>query len=409
MMRLVIAGGGTGGHVGPALATLDVLRERVDPLAILWIGTHSGVERRIAGERGIPFQAIQAGKLRRYFSVENMIDFGRVPVGAAQALVALRRFRPDVVFSTGGFVSVPTVAAARLLRIPSLIHEQTAQFGLANRINLRFATAVALPYEASRAYMPPTHRRVTVTGNPVRADLLRGDAAEGARLLGLTPDLPTIYVTGGALGAQRINTALAALLPNLLTRYQVVHSCGTQGSKPDLADFQALAAALPAAQRARYVVRDFFGAELPHIYALARLVVGRAGAGTVAELAALGKPAILIPLPGTGGDEQTKNARLLADAGGAVLLPEDTLTNDTLLATIDRLLAPSAASELARMGAAAHTQAPGNAAERLADELLRLVPALTPGSLRSPVPSPAMRERGAATRKRVPRRRGEGR
>jgi UDP-N-acetylglucosamine--N-acetylmuramyl-(pentapeptide) pyrophosphoryl-undecaprenol N-acetylglucosamine transferase len=374
-MRLVIAGGGTGGHVGPALATLEVLRKRVDSLAILWIGTHSGVERRIAREHGIPFKTIQAGKLRRYFSVENMLDCGRIPVGAAQALVALRRFRPDVVFSTGGFVSVPTVAAARLLGIPALIHEQTAQFGLANRINLRFAMAVALPYEASRAYMPPTHRRVTVTGNPVRADLLRGDAAEGARLLGFDPNLPTIYVTGGALGAQRLNTTLVTLLSELLTRYQVVHSCGTQGAKPDLADFQVLAAALPAAQRARYAVRDYIGAELPHIYALAALVVGRAGAGTVAELAALGKPAILIPLPGTGGDEQTKNARLLADVGGAVLLPEDTLTNENLLATIDRLLAPSAAGELAGMGVAARTQAPGDAAERLADELLRLASA----------------------------------
>lgn len=380
-MRLVIAGGGTGGHVGPALATIAALRDRLgeEPLELLWIGTSDGVECRIAAEQGIPFRTIQAGKLRRYLSLENLIDLGRLPVGTAQALAALRRFRPTVVFSTGGFVSVPTVAAAGLLRLPILIHEQTAQFGLANRLNLRFATVVALPYEASRAFMPPTKCRVVVTGNPVRAEVLRGDRAEGARLLGLDPDLPTIYATGGAKGARAVNSAIAAILPDLLERYQVIHSRGTQDVAPTLADLEALAADLPAQLRARYVVRDFIGAELPHIFALASLVIGRAGAGTVAELAALGKPAILIPLPGTGGDEQTKNARLLADAGGAVVIVESDLTSVGLTAAIDRLLHPAGRESLAQMGVAARTQAPTDAAARLAEEVLRLVPTRRPG------------------------------
>lgn len=374
-MRLIIAGGGTGGHVTPAIATLAALRGRLgaEPLTLLWIGTRDGVERRIAQEQGIPFTTIQAGKLRRYLSVENVIDFGRVPVGVGQALAKVARFRPDVVFSTGGFVAVPTVTAAGLLRRRVLIHEQTAQFGLANRLSLPFATTIALPYEASRAFVPPTKRRVVVTGNPVRADILAGDAAEGARLLGLDPTLPTIYVTGGARGARTINTTLATLLPDLLTRYQVIHSRGTQEERPTLADLQATVADLPAEMRHRYVVREFFGGELPHIYALVSLVVGRAGAGTVAELAALGKPSILIPLPGTGGDEQTKNARLLDAAGGATMLPEDTLTPEGLAAAIDRLLAPGAREALAQMGVAARTQSPGDAAGKLAEELLRLV------------------------------------
>jgi UDP-N-acetylglucosamine--N-acetylmuramyl-(pentapeptide) pyrophosphoryl-undecaprenol N-acetylglucosamine transferase len=373
-MRLIIAGGGTGGHVTPALATLAVLRDRLDrqPLDLLWIGTRDGVERRITTEQGIPFRAIQAGKLRRYLSLENLVDFGRIPVGVAQALGQVARFRPDVVFSTGGFVSVPTVTAAGLLRRPVLVHEQTAQFGLANRLNLPFATTIALPYEASRAFVPPTRRRVVVTGNPVRADLFAGDREEGARLLGLDPAVPTLYVTGGARGAQVLNSTLANILPGLLPRYQVIHSRGTQEERPTLADLQASVAHLPAEQRARYAVREFIGAELPHVYALASLVVGRAGAGTVAELAALGKPAILIPLPGTGGDEQTKNARLLADAGGALMLPERDLTPESLVAAIVRLLDPDARDTLARMGEAARTQSPGDAAERLADEVLRL-------------------------------------
>lgn len=372
-MRIVIAGGGTGGHVTPALATLAALRARgVAPLELLWIGSGGGIEGRMAAEQGIPFRAIQAGKLRRYRSLENLIDFGRIPVGAAQALALLRRFRPEVIFSTGGFVSVPTVAAGWLLRRPILTHEQTAQFGLANRINLRFATVVALPYEASRAFVPPTKKRVVVTGNPVRDEILHGDPAEGARLLALDPALPTVYITGGALGSQAINGAVAAILPQLLAHYQVIHSRGTQPDTPTLEDLRARVAGLPTAARERYVVREFIGSELPHIYALAALVVGRAGAGTVAELAALGKPAILIPLPGTGGDEQTKNAHLLADAGGALLLPETDLTPERLLAAITGLLAPGEGAALARMSAAARTQAPVDAAGRLADELLRL-------------------------------------
>lgn len=375
-MRLVIAGGGTGGHVTPALATLAVLRERLPPgaLDLLWIGTADSVESRVAREQGLPFRAIEAGKLRRYFSLQNVLDMARIPVGTLQAAAALRRFRPDVVFSTAGFVAVPTVVAAGALRRPVLIHEQTAQFGLANRLSLPFASTVALAYEASRAFMPATKRHVVVTGNPVRADLLRGDAAEGARLLGLDPARPTVYVTGGARGAHAINATVAALLPGLLERYQIIHSCGPPEANHDFAELTARAGEWPAALHARYAPREFVGAELPHVYALAALVVGRAGAGTVAELAALGKPSVLIPLPGTGGDEQTKNARLLADAGGAILLPERDLTPEKLAATLDHLL--GAPGELARMGAAARTLAPAPAAEALAGELLRLAGAV---------------------------------
>src|SRR5919202_3944423 len=367
MMRLVIAGGGTGGHVSPALATIEALRHRT-PLDLLWICTRDGVECRGGTERGIPFRAIQAGKLGRYFWVGNAVDLGGMPVGLAQAAVALRRFRPDVVFGTGGFVSVPTVAAAALLGYPALIHEQTAQVGLANRLSLRFARVVALPYEASCAYLPPTSQRVVVTGNPVRADLLQGGRCEGARLLGFDPDTPTIYATGGARGAHVINEAIGALLPDLLRRYQLVHQCGPDANNGDYTRLSALAASWPPELRARYALREFVGPELPHVYALAALVIGRAGAGTVTELAALGKPAILIPLPGTGGDEQTKNARLLADVGAAVHLPEHALTAHDLEEIVDRLFALP--GELGRIGRPATRRGRGRRLPRV-----RAVPA----------------------------------
>lgn len=368
-MRLIIAGGGTGGHVSPGLAVVAVLRRQA-PLEVLWLGTLDGVERQMVTAAGLPFRAIQAGKLRRYLSLETLLDAPRVPIGVAQAHIELGRFRPSVVLSTGGFVSVPTVIAAAIRRIPVLIHEQTAQFGLANRINLRFASTVALSYEATRSYLPPTAKREVVTGNPVREDLLHGDRAIGAALLGLDPHVPTIYVTGGARGAHRLNETVAALLPELLERYQLVHATGPAGANDDYARLRRETDAWPSHLARRYVPREFIGAELPHVYALASLVLARAGAGTVAELANLGKPAILVPLPGTGGDEQTKNAAMLARAGAAEVLPDAGLTPASLRFLLDQLLGDP--ERLVRMGAAALTEARPRAAEALAEEILRL-------------------------------------
>lgn len=373
-MRLIIAGGGTGGHVSPGLAVVAELR-RQSPLDLLWLGTYDGVERQMVTAAGLPFRAIQAGKLRRYLSVETLFDAPRVPIGVIQAYVALGRFRPSAVLSTGGFVSVPTVIAAAARRIPVVVHEQTAQFGLANRINLRFAKTVALSYEATRAHLPPTTKRVVVTGNPIREDLRHGDRAQGAALLALDPEVPTIYVTGGARGAHRLNDAVAALLPELLAEYQVVHATGPAGANDDYAALHREASNWPRHLARRYAVRAFIGAELPHVYALASLVLARAGAGTVAELANLGKPAILVPLPGTGGDEQTKNAAMLARAGAAEVLPDAELTPTALRAMLDRLLADP--ERLARMAAAAGTEARPRAAAALAEEIRRLCAAST--------------------------------
>lgn len=369
-MRLVIAGGGTGGHVSPGLAVVAALR-RQGPVDVLWLGTRDGVERQIVASAGLPFYEIQAGKLRRYLSFSTITDAPRVPVGVMQAYSALRRFKPEVVLSTGGFVSVPTVLAAALRRIPVLIHEQTAQFGLANRINARFATVVALSFDVSRAHLPPTGKRVVVTGNPVREDLRYGDPVTAAERFGLDRDLPTIYVTGGARGSHRLNLTIAELLPGLLERRQVIHATGPVEANADYATLRARASAWPERLSRRYIVRHFVGAELPHVYALASIVVARAGAGTVAELASLGKPAILVPLPGTGGDEQTKNAALLEGAGGAVVLPEAGFTPALLLSELERLL--SDAAGLQRMSAAAVSLARPDAADALAGELLRLV------------------------------------
>lgn len=368
-LRLVIAAGGTGGHISPALATLSVLRAR-GPIEVTWIGGTWGIERAKAAEANVPFVAIQSGKLRRYLSWQTPRDLARIPLGFAQAWRALGKIQPDLVFSTGGYVAVPTALAAAWHHLPVLTHEQTAQLGLATRIICRTANVLALSFPIVPIGTHIGNARVIHTGNPVRPELFGGDAALGAKFFGLSLDLPTIYVTGGARGATPVNMRIEAALPTLLPHVQIIHATGPAEANGDYAKLRRVREALPEALRNRYAVVETVGTELRDVYALAALVVGRSGAGTVAELAALGKPSLLIPLPGTGGDEATKNARTLADAGAAVLRPQATVTGDTLAADILALIHDPA--KLAQMHEAARALAPVDAASALADALLAL-------------------------------------
>lgn len=370
-MRILITGGGTGGHVTPAVAVVAALRARStaadQPLDLHYLGSHEGLEARVMRDLKVPYTAIATGKLRRYLSWRTPLDLARIPLGVLQAAWLIARFRPAVIFSTGGYVCVPPILAGRLLGVPAITHEQTARSGLANRIAARFAHMVAISVPESAAEFPPG--RTVLTGNPLRADLLDGDATRGAQHWTFDPALPVVYITGGALGAHAINQAVAAALPRLLTVAQVVHQVGEgpDGSGTDLRAAQAQAAADPLAQ-ARYRPVAFVGPELADLYALARLVVGRAGAGTCNELAALGKPALLIPLPGAAADEQTANARRLATAGAAVLLPQPDLTPAHLATLVAELLADPA--HLTAMRAAGPALAHPDAAARLVDLIL---------------------------------------
>ncbi len=384
-LKILVTGGGTGGHVSPALATIGAIRQlSAESLGgsaawtpeFRYLGSYGGVEQGLAEAAGVPFTGVQSGKLRRAASVrglltlKNFTDALRVPVGIGQAMAAVRAFWPDVVLATGGYVSVPTVIAAGLLRRPVLIHEQTVQIGLANRIAARFASRIALTFEGAAAELPPSQRRKSfVSGNPVRPIIFDGDAARAVSRFGFsTADdaLPTVYVTGGALGAQSINRAVEVILPDLLTGCRVLHQCGKQ----DGDRMQAVRAALPPDLQTRYAAVPFVGDEIGDIFALADLLVGRSGAGTVTEAAATGLPALFIPLVPTGGDEQTRNARRSVDAGAAVILPSRELDGPRLLSEIRSLLADPA--RLAAMGQAALTLATPNAAQDLAKAVLAL-------------------------------------
>lgn len=366
---LVIAGGGTGGHVLPAVAVIEELRRRQITIQVLWIGSHAGVERKIAAEQEVEFVAIQTGKLRRYLAIQTITDGLRVPVGVLQAWRHIRSFRPDVIYSTGGAVSVPSILAGHRLA-PVVTHEQTAQIGIANRTAARFASTFAVGFEQTAVQARAFHKNVVTTGNPVRASLASGSAERGHERFGFTPELPVIYVTGGARGASPLNHRIEPVLAELLEKVQIVHQVGPASANNDLARLNALRYTLSRHQASRYVATDFVGPELPDLYAITDLVVGRAGAGTVSELGFMGLPSILIPLPGTWGDEQRKNARVLGDVGGAVVIEQADAASDRLKSEI--LILAESPERRHAMAAAARSTATPDAAARLVDEILAL-------------------------------------
>ncbi|MFF5206127.1 glycosyltransferase [Streptosporangium sp. NPDC000396] len=372
-LRMLVTGGGTGGHTYPALTTVAAVREQTAArgidLDVLWVGTASGLEARIAAEHDIPFRVIKAGKLRRSPSarelVTNLADMFRIPVGILQAFGVAAGYRPDVVLSTGGYVCVPLGLASRMLGRPLVMHEQITALGLANRILSRFATRIALTHPSSIEHLPASARgRAVVTGNPVRPHLLHGNAPSGRWHFRLSPELPVVYVTGGAQGSRQINTMVEQILPWLLTRTQVLHQCG-----PDwIAQLTQAAAGLPAQLRERYQPVAYVGKELADVFAAADIVVSRSGAGTIAELTAVGKPSVLIPLVPSAGDEQRQNARYLAEAGAARALLEDGPRADRLLAELDALLGDPEARAL--MAKTARSLGRVDAADALARVIL---------------------------------------
>lgn len=364
---VIITGGGTGGHTSPGLAVAAALAAR--GVSCAWIGSAGGIEARLVPERGVPYHRIPTGKLRRYWAWQNIVDLGvNVPAGVVAAWRLLRRLRPRVVFATGGFVALPVATAAWALRLPLVVHEQTAAPGLANRLTARLARRVTVTFpDATGAF---ASHKVVVTGNPVRPELRGGSRTDAVARFGLDPALPLVYVTGGAQGAHRINRAVGEALDALLAQAQVIHQCGDQLATGDRGWLEARRAALPPALARRYTVLPYVGAELAAIYAAAALVIGRSGAGTVNECCQLGVPALYVPLPGTSGDEQTLNARHVERAGGCAVLPQAELTPGRLGDLVRSLLA--APATLKEMGERARSLGVPDAAERIARILLEV-------------------------------------
>jgi UDP-N-acetylglucosamine--N-acetylmuramyl-(pentapeptide) pyrophosphoryl-undecaprenol N-acetylglucosamine transferase len=361
---IVFTGGGTGGHVYPGLAVAEALREKGYSGRIVWLGSKKESDRAAVEAAGLEFIALPSGKLRRELSLKNAVDAFRVLEGYVAARRELKRLKPSLLFSKGGYVSVPPCAAAASLDIPYFTHESDLTPGLATRLNAKKAERVVLSYEATRALLPEAARgRAVVAGNPVRAEIRRGERAKGRALLGLDKDpslrgLPVIFFLGGSQGARQVNELVAESLGRLAERAFVLHQGGPGAS--------------PAGENGRYRFYQYIRGEMPDLLAAADLVVGRSGAGTLWESSALAKPMLLVPLCGSGtrGD-QVDNAELFVRAGAAISLVGSEATADALVAEALGLL--SEPIRLAVMGKAAADLAGRDAASDIADLMLRRI------------------------------------
>ncbi|PKL25523.1 MAG: undecaprenyldiphospho-muramoylpentapeptide beta-N-acetylglucosaminyltransferase [Spirochaetae bacterium HGW-Spirochaetae-3] len=353
---IAFTGGGTGGHVYPGLAVIERLRERWDG-RIVWIGSGKEVERSAVEAAGVEFFSIPSGKLRRSLSARNVPDAFRVLAGYFAARGLLRRLKPAILFSKGGYVSVPPCMAASSLGIPVFTHESDLSPGLATRLNARRADRILLSWEKTLGFLPEAQRpRATVTGNPVRAAIGNGDADAGREWLGFGPDLPVILVLGGSQGARQVNELIAAALPALAGKARVAHQTGP-GNEPCRPDDDG------------YRGFEYVKEELPDVYAAADIIVGRAGAGTLWEGAAAFKPMVFIPLAGSASrGDQVENAELLAAAGAAICLTGASATTEALVAALGPLMtSPDARRAMAE---AARRMAKPDAAQAIADLIL---------------------------------------
>ncbi|MCR4691743.1 MAG: undecaprenyldiphospho-muramoylpentapeptide beta-N-acetylglucosaminyltransferase [Lachnospiraceae bacterium] len=310
MKKIVLTGGGTAGHVTPNLAILPKLREL--GYEIHYIGSYDGIEKRLIADYDIPYYGISTGKFRRYFDAKNFSDPFRVLKGFAEARRVLKKIKPDVVFSKGGFVSVPVVRAASTLKIPCIIHESDMTPGLANKLCIPVATKVCCNFPETMQDIPED--KAVLTGSPIRAELRKGSKAEGLKLCGFTDAKPVILVIGGSQGAANVNAAVREALDELLKDFQIAHICG-QGKMDNV-----------LLVKPGYKQFEYVKAELKDLFAMSDVVISRAGANAICELLALQKPNLLVPLISGSRGDQILNAKSFETQGFSIVLSEHDIT-----------------------------------------------------------------------------------
>ena len=306
---IVLTGGGTAGHVTPNLALLPYLKEA--GYKVYYFGSKNGIEKKLIADYEIPYFGISTGKLRRYFDVKNFTDPFRVIHGYREARKILKNIKPDVVFSKGGFVSVPVVRAARSLHIPCIIHESDMTPGLANKLCFGSASKICCNFPETLGKLPKG--KAVLTGTPIRDEIFTGDREKGLALCGFTPDLPVIMIMGGSQGALAVNEAVRAHLDELLPDFQIVHLCGAGKLDESLAD------------RKGYKQFEYVKEDLRHLFAATDLIISRSGANAICEILALKIPNILVPLAVGSRGDQVLNAESFVSQGFSVLVPTDEL------------------------------------------------------------------------------------
>ncbi len=322
MKRIILTGGGTAGHVTPNIALIPRLKEL--GYDIQYIGSYKGIEKELIEPFGIPYHGISSGKLRRYFSVQNFTDPFRVIKGFGEARRLIKKLKPDVIFSKGGFVSVPVVLAGKRCKVPVIIHESDMTPGLANKLAIPSAVKVCCNFPETLDSLP--EGKAVLTGSPIRQELLTGDKAAALDLCHFTPDKPVILVIGGSLGAVAVNEAVRGALPELLKEFQIIHLCGKGKMDESLKGTEG------------YCQFEYIKDELRDLFALADIVISRAGANAICELLALRKPNLLIPLSARASrGDQILNARSFERQGFSLVIEEEQLTKEALLDAVHNL------------------------------------------------------------------------
>ena len=330
---VIFTGGGSGGHIIPGIAVARQLLAMAaagtgGDISLLWLSTRAAGERRLIEDAGIETVPILSGKLRRYLSLRNLLDIIRIAAALFQSLLILRKYRPLLLFSKGGFVSVPPVYAARMLGIPVIIHDSDVDPALSTRLCAGIAQRILIPFEESAAYYAPKYRgKLSVTGNPLRYDIDRGNRDAGRSFCSFPADmeLPVLLVVGGSKGAGRINQLVAPILPELCSMMYVIHITGDAEKE---------------CTHPRYAAFSFVGEAYPDLLALADLVVTRGGAGALWECAVCGKPMIILPKSSANGSrgDQERNAARFSAHGAAVVLDEKKVDAETLKNAILRMI-----------------------------------------------------------------------
>ena len=318
--KIVLTGGGTAGHVTPNMALIPGLKDM--GFDIKYIGSYDGIEKKLIEEMDVSYQGISSGKLRRYFSAKNFTDPFRVIKGYGEAKKIIKNYKPDVLFSKGGFVSVPVILAAKKYKVPIIIHESDMTPGLANKIYIPYAHTVCHNFPETAKYLP--EGKALLTGSPIRQELKQGDKLAGLNMCGFSANKPIIMVIGGSLGAVAVNEAVRSSLDELLKTYQIVHLCG-KGKTDDSLN-----------NRSGYKQFEYIKAELKDLFAMSDIIISRAGANAICEIVALRKPSILIPLSAKASrGDQILNADSFKHQGFSEVIQEEDITSEILVSTIN--------------------------------------------------------------------------
>ncbi|MGC6767206.1 undecaprenyldiphospho-muramoylpentapeptide beta-N-acetylglucosaminyltransferase [Enterococcus sp. LJL128] len=363
-MKILVTGGGTGGHIYPALAFIKYVQE-VEPTAeFMYVGTDNGLESKIVPPYGIPFNTIKIQGFRRSLSPQNFKTVYLFLSSIGKAKKIIRSFQPDIVIGTGGYVSGSVVAAAKQLKIPTIVHEQNSVPGVTNKFLSRFASKVAICFPDVADYFPSD--KVVLTGNPRAQEVADTKRSDVLTEYGLSPNKPTVVIFGGSRGALKINQAFVEALPFFEEKnYQVLYASGDRY-------YEELQEKLNLSKRKlKNVSIQPYIDKMAEVMGNIQLIVGRAGATSIAEITALGLPAILIPSPYVTNDHQTKNAQSLVKAGAAKMIRDEELTGATLVAAVDRILLDESVHK--KMAEASQKEGIPDAGKRLYDVVKELV------------------------------------